>query len=62
MLSRDPNICASCSSMSDGMLDEMITDARRMLEQSTARLPVAATEMAAAGWPEKEKVLTNRSS
>lgn len=37
-MSRDPNVCASCSSMADGMLDELVQAAMLQLaqEQETA--------------------------
>jgi len=30
-MSRDPNVCASCSRLGDGMMEDIVSDAARMM-------------------------------
>ena len=47
-LSRNPNICASCSSMADGMEDSNLPEDPRPLAETTERLAEERIEQNAA--------------
>ena len=54
-LSRNPNICASCSSMADGMEDSVVTESTSLQagqELTAANAEILSTERPEDGVPE----------
>lgn len=56
LLSRDPNLCASCSSIADGMSDETVEEPSSEAEQTKEAEPVGMLAVIEA---ETQKILTS---